>query len=150
MNNQDFAQRLGVWIFLAFTLFLSLILMIMARPFLVAVIVGGMMALILNPWFRYLTSKMNRYAAATVATLSLALLFIIPLLILAVVALRDASALTTIMASEETASVFKEWWIHWRQIFEQTLATYVPWSTGLRFHDQASGIAKTLIITDCP
>jgi predicted PurR-regulated permease PerM len=145
MTNQDFSQRLGVWIFLAFTVFLSSILMVMARPFLVAVIVGGMMALILNPWFRYLAGKMNRYAAATIATMSLALLFIIPLLILAVVALRDASALTTIMASEETASVFKEWWIHWREMFEQTLTTYVPWSTGLRFHEQASGIAKTLL-----
>ena len=145
MTNQDFSQRLGVWIFLAFTVFLSLILMIMARPFLVAVIVGGMMALILNPWFRYLNSRMNKYAAATVATLSLALLFIIPLLILAVVALRDASTLTSIMASEEASSIFKEWLIHWRKTFEQTIETYAPWSTGLRFHDQASGIAKTLL-----
>lgn len=145
MTNQDFSQRLGVWIFLAFTVFLSFILMIMARPFLVAVIVGGMLALILNPWFRYLSGKMNRYAAATVATLSLALLFIIPLLILAVVALRDASVITSILSSEETTSTFKEWWKHWRQVFEQTIATYLPWFTGLRFHDQASGVAKTLL-----
>lgn len=145
MTNQDFSQRLGVWIFLAFTVFLSFILVIMARPFLVAIIVGGMMALILNPWFRYLSGKMNKFAAAGVATLSLALLFIIPLLILSVVALRDATVLTGILASEETTSTFKDWWIHWRATFEQTAATYFPWITGLRFHDQAAGLAKTLI-----
>jgi predicted PurR-regulated permease PerM len=145
MTNQDFSQKLGVWIFLAFTAFLSLILIIMARPFLVAVIVGGMMALILNPWFRYLNAKMNKYAAATVATVSLALLFIIPLLVLAVVALRDASTLTSMLASEETTSTFKDWLTHWRLTFEQTIDTYAPWITGLRFHDQATGLASTLL-----
>ncbi len=145
MTNQDFSQKLGVWIFLAFTAFLSLILIIMARPFLVAVIVGGMMALILNPWFRYLNANMNKYAAATVATVSLALLFIIPLLLLAVVALRDASTLTSMLASEETTSTFKDWLTHWRQTFEQTIDTYAPWITGLRFHDQATGLASTLL-----
>jgi predicted PurR-regulated permease PerM len=145
MTNQDFSQRLGIWIFLAFTIFLSFLMMIMARPFLVAVIVGGMMALILHPWFRYLCRKMNKYAAASVATLSLALLFIIPLLILAVVALRDASMLTQFLASDDATSTFKEWWGHWRQTFEQTLNTYAPWITGLRFHDQASGLVKTLL-----
>lgn len=145
MTNQDFSQKLGVWIFLAFTAFLSLILLIMARPFLVAVIVGGMMALILNPWFRYLNAKMNKYAAATVATVSLALLFIIPLLLLAVVALRDASALTSMLASEEATSTFKDWLTHWRLTFEQTIETYAPWITGLRFHDQATGLASTLL-----
>jgi len=145
MTNQDFSQKLGVWIFLAFTAFLSLILIIMARPFLVAVIVGGMMALILNPWFRYLNAKMNKYAAATFATVSLALLFIIPLLLLAVVALRDASALTSMLASEETTSTFKDWLTHWRLTFEQTIDTYAPWVTGLRFHDQATGLASTLL-----
>lgn len=145
MTNQDFSQKLGVWIFLAFTALLSLTLVIMAKPFLVAVIVGGMMALILNPWFRYLSAKMNKYAAATVATLSLALLFIIPLLLLAVVALRDASALTTMLASEETTSTFKDWLAHWRLTFEQTINTYAPWVTGLKFHDQATGLASTLL-----
>jgi predicted PurR-regulated permease PerM len=145
MTNQDFSQKLGVWIFLAFTAFLSLILIIMARPFLVAVIVGGMMALILNPWFRYLNAKMNKYAAATAATVSLALLFIIPLLLLAVVALRDASTLTSMLASEETTSTFKDWLTHWRLTFEQTIDTYAPWITGLRFHDQATGLASTLL-----
>jgi predicted PurR-regulated permease PerM len=145
MTNQDFSQKLGVWIFLGFTAFLSLILVIMARPFLVAVVVGGMLALILNPWFRYLNAKMNKYAAAALATVSLALLFIIPLLLLAVVALRDASALTTMLASEETTSTFKDWLTHWRLTFEQTLATYAPWVTGLRFHDQAKGLASTML-----
>jgi len=145
MTEKDFSQRLGVLIFIAFTAFLSLLMIVMARPFLVAIIVGGMMALILNPWFRYLSTRMNKHAAATIATVSLALLFIVPLLILVVIALRDAASLTSMMSSEDTTTMLHDWWSHWRQTFEDSIQNYAPWMPGLKFHEQASGVAKTIL-----
>lgn len=147
MNSAETSFKAGAWVFLFFMLFLFTILIFLAKPFLVALIAGGMMAMSINPWFQFLNQKkkMSRHVAAGAATLSLAVLVIAPLLTLAFVALRDASKLTTFLSSETSAAIFKEWWTHWRMAFEGKAQTYAPWFEGVDLEGQALLVLKKIL-----
>lgn len=147
MNCQETEKsfKAGAWVFLLVSSLLLCIIGFMAKPFIVSLIAGGMMALALNPWFRILQQKMSSHIAAAFATFSLALLVILPMLALAFVALRDATALTSLVSADTSGAIFKTWWSHWRQTFEGTAQTYAPWIQGVDFEGQALLAVKKVI-----
>ena len=144
MTEKDSSLRFGAWLFLGFTAFLVVLMIILARPFIIAIVVGGMMATVLNPWYKSLCTKMKRHVAAGVATLSLSMLVIVPILLIALVALRDATILTTKLSSDTTIELFKTWWSHWRMTLEGTAQTYLPWLNVVDFEGHALSTAKLL------
>jgi predicted PurR-regulated permease PerM len=145
MSREKVDPRIGLWIFMAVTAFFLFMIVLIARPFIVALIAGGMMALILNPWFRVLLRRMPRYVAAAVATLSMAILVIVPMLVLAGVALRDATTFTNYLSSEASHALFRDWWSHWQVTLEGTARTYLPWFEGLDLEDNAILAIKMLL-----
>lgn len=145
MEKESLNPKVGLWLFLVVSLFLLCMIVLMARPFIVALVAGGMMALVLNPWFRFLLRRMRRHVAAGVATLSMALLVIIPMLILAGVALRDATTLTNYLSGEASQTLFRDWWSHWRNIFEGTAQNYAPWFEGIDLEENALLAGKVVL-----
>jgi predicted PurR-regulated permease PerM len=98
------------WVFLILGMFLFMELILIARPFLLAVVAGGMMALVLSPFYFQLSLKFNKFGAAFVATALMVLVVVLPMLGLAVVALKDANTLVTQLMSDSSSSSIKQWW----------------------------------------
>lgn len=63
MTKDKSDSRVGLWIFFCVSLFFLFMIVLIAKPFIVALIAGGMMALVLNPWFRFLLRRMKRHLA---------------------------------------------------------------------------------------
>jgi predicted PurR-regulated permease PerM len=145
MTTETPKAQIGFWVFLTVTLFFFYLIVLIAKPFIVSLIAGGMMALVLNPWFRILLRRMPRYIAAAVATLTIAILVIGPMLILAGVALRDATTFINFLSSQDSQSMFRDWWSHWQIAAEGAAQTYLPWFDGVDLEGNAILALKTIL-----
>ncbi len=145
MAREQVNPRIGLWLLLGISFFFFYMMILIAKPFLVALIAGGMMAIMLNPWFRFLRRRLTRHVAAAVATLSMAIVVIVPMLILAAVALRDATTLTNYLSGEASQDLFSDWWSHWRTVFEGAAQTYGPWFEGVDLEGNALLAGKTVL-----
>ena len=100
----------AAWVFLILGLFLLVLMIFIARPFLLAIVAGGMMALVLNPAYLRLHLKFNKHVSAFVATALMVLVVLLPMLGLAVVALKDANIVVTHLMSDSSTSSLQIWW----------------------------------------
>jgi predicted PurR-regulated permease PerM len=100
----------AAWVFLILCLSLLVLMIFIARPFLLAVVAGGMMALVLNPMYLRLQLKFGKYVSAFVATSLMALVVLLPMLGLAIVALKDANIVVTQLVSDSSTSGLQIWW----------------------------------------
>ncbi len=103
-------RTVSAWFFLGVGALLFFVLLLIAKSFVLAIIVGGMMALILHPFNRYLCNRMKAYQAALISTLTLACLVLVPVVLLIIVSLRDATTLTHLLMSGDTTSQLQIWW----------------------------------------
>jgi predicted PurR-regulated permease PerM len=145
MTKENRGAQVGFWIFLTVTLFFFYLIVLITKPFLVSLIAGGMMALVLNPWMKILLHRLPSYIAAAIATLSIAVLVIAPMLILAGVALRDATTFINFLSSHNPQEMFRDWWSQWQITAEGAAQTYLPWFDGVDIEDNAILAFKTVL-----
>lgn len=145
VSDQNPGFRASAWFFIFCTAVLLWLLILIARPFAISLIAGGMMSLLMTPYFNYLIRRVSRPLAASVATLTLVMVVIVPTLLLVMVALQDASSLIRAISDAESKDLLGEWWHHWRASVEGAAQTYIPGASDFDFESQVLAAFKIML-----
>jgi predicted PurR-regulated permease PerM len=143
--EQNRGFRASAWFFIFCTAILLWLLILMAKSFALSLIVGGMMSLLMTPYFNYLSGRFSRPFSAGVATLTLLLVVIVPTLLLVFVALHDASSLIRAISGTESQDQLGEWWRHWRWAVEGAAQTYIPGALDFDFEGHVVAALKIML-----
>lgn len=102
-------QRLSFYTFLAILLASLGVALYMVAPYLIALGMGGILALLARPIHKRLERRMRPALAATVVTLGVILLAVGPLLTFTVLAIRQAVAIANALSKIDPQKV-RDWW----------------------------------------